>query len=346
MKLMPLLQLSLVATDVLLAVGSISAVAGALVALAQVDLKRAFSYSTTSYLGLVFVAIALQQPGIALLLLLSHGLAKALLFMSVGSVIATTNCQDLTELSGIGRRMPATVTAYLVAAAGLVGLLPLGCYWCFGQAVNALFAGSPAFAGIVLLTNLLTAANLTRVFRGVFLGAPLPKTRRCPEVNWLMALPMVSLTVIVLLTPLLMQRIDPIPGINAFPVAVGLGVSASGLLGVLLGVWMPLDQLRSRSRIQAIRSFQDLLAFDFYTDRIYRATIVAFVAHLARFTNWLDQRLVNGLVNGIGRASLQSAESLKLGVSGQLQSYVLTVLVAIVLSLTGLIWFAAAEVLP
>jgi NAD(P)H-quinone oxidoreductase subunit 5 len=73
---------------------------------------------------------------------------------------------------------------------------------------------------------------------------------------------------------------------------------------------------------------------------------VAFVAHLARFTNWLDQRLVNGLVNGIGRASLQSAESLKLGVSGQLQSYVLTVLVAIVLSLTGLIWFAAAEVLP
>jgi NAD(P)H-quinone oxidoreductase subunit 5 len=55
---------------------------------------------------------------------------------------------------------------------------------------------------------------------------------------------------------------------------------------------------------------------------------------------------VNGRVNGIGRASLQSAESLKLGVSGQLQSYVLTVLVAIVLSLTGLIWFAAAEVLP
>jgi NAD(P)H-quinone oxidoreductase subunit 5 len=181
MRLMPLLQLSLIATDVLLAVGSISAVAGALVALAQVDLKRAFSYSTTSYLGLVFVAIALQQPGIALLLLLSHGLAKALLFMSVGSIIASTNCQDLSELGGIGRRMPATLSAYLVAAAGLVGLLPLGAFWCFGQAVGALFDRSPAFAGIVLLTNLLTAANLTRVFRSVFLGPPLPKTRRCPR---------------------------------------------------------------------------------------------------------------------------------------------------------------------
>jgi NAD(P)H-quinone oxidoreductase subunit 5 len=345
MRLMPLLQLSLIATDVLLAVGSISAVAGALVALAQVDLKRAFSYSTTSYLGLVFVAIALQQPGIALLLLLSHGLAKALLFMSVGSIIASTNCQDLSELGGIGRRMPATLSAYLVAAAGLVGLLPLGAFWCFGQAVGALFDGSPAFAGIVLLTNLLTAANLTRVFRSVFLGPPLPKTRRCPEVNWLMALPMVSLTVIVLLTPLLMQRIDPIPGIASFPLPVAMAVALSGLTGVGLGAWIPLDQLRSRSRVQAIRTVQDLLAFDFYTERIYRLTIVAFVAKLARLTNWLDQKLVNGLVDGLGRFSLASAETLKLGVSGQLQSYVLTVIMAIVVSLTALSWVTGVGML-
>ncbi|NDC16030.1 MAG: NAD(P)H-quinone oxidoreductase subunit F, partial [Synechococcaceae bacterium WB9_2_170] len=155
LKVMPLLRLSPIATTVLLVVGTISAIAGALVAMAQVDLKRAFSYSTTSYLGLVFIAIALQQPGIALLLLLAHGLAKALLFMSVGSVIATTNCQDLTELGGLGNRMPATTLAYLVAAAGLVGLLPLGCYWCFGLGVQALWDQQPFFAGVFLVTNLL-----------------------------------------------------------------------------------------------------------------------------------------------------------------------------------------------
>jgi len=113
LKVMPLLRLSPIAITVLLAVGTISAIGGALVAIAQVDLKRAFSYSTSSYLGLVFIAIALQQPGIALLLLLCHGLAKALLFMSVGSVIATTSCQDLTELGGLGNRMPATTLAYM-----------------------------------------------------------------------------------------------------------------------------------------------------------------------------------------------------------------------------------------
>ena len=72
LKVMPLLQLSPVAIDVLLIVGTISAIGGALVAIAQVDIKRAFSYGTTSYLGLVFVAIAVQQPIVAVLLSLIH----------------------------------------------------------------------------------------------------------------------------------------------------------------------------------------------------------------------------------------------------------------------------------
>jgi NAD(P)H-quinone oxidoreductase subunit 5 len=337
-KVMPIVSLAPTAVTVLLAVGTISAVAGALVAIAQVDIKRTLSYSTTSYLGLVFIAIALQQPAIALLLLFAHGLAKALLFMSVGSIIATTNCQDLTELGGLGGRMPATTTAYLVGSAGLVGLLPLGCFWCFGQLVEALGRQAPLFAAVALLTNALTAFNLMRVYRLVFLGPPLPKTRRAPEVNWLMALPMVSLTVLVTLLPLLMARLDPVPGINAFSWAATALVSASGLLGAGAGALAPQHKFWSRSVRTPLRMVQDLLAFDFYTDRIYRATIVAAVAALARLANWIDRALVNGLVNGIGRLSLASAEGLKLGVSGQLQSYVLTVVAAIVLLLAALQW--------
>jgi NAD(P)H-quinone oxidoreductase subunit 5 len=344
LKLMPLLRLSPMATTVLLVVGTISAIAGALVALAQVDLKRAFSYSTTSYLGLVFIAIALEQPALALLLLLSHGLAKALLFMSVGSVIATTNCQDLTELGGLGNRMPATTLAFLVAGAGLVGLVPLGCYWCFGLGVQAVGQAHPLFAVVILLTNLLTALNLTRVFRSVFLGAATPKTKRAPEVNWLMALPMVSLTVLVLVTPLLMARINPVPGISAFSLPVALAVAGSGLVGVGIGSLIRLDQFWSRSIQQPLRGLQDLLALDFYTEKIYRNTIVAFVAGLARFTNAIDRQVVNGVVNGIGRLSLQSAENLKLSVSGQLQSYVLTVVIAIVVLLSSLTWMVGEAV--
>jgi NAD(P)H-quinone oxidoreductase subunit 5 len=338
LKLMPIVALSPLATTVLLAVGTISAIGGALVALAQVDLKRAFSYSTTSYLGLVFIAIALQKPGIALLFLFAHGLARALQFMSVGSIIATTNCQDLTELGGLGSRMPATALAFLVGSAGLVGLLPLGCFWCYGLMVNNLLAGAPLFAAVFLLTNLLTAANVVRVFRSVFLGRVMPKTRRTPEVIWWMALPMVSLAVIVLLLPWIMQRIDPVPGIASFPPAVALAVAGSGAAGVLVGCLLPQDQFWSRSSQPTLRVVQDLLAYDFYTPQIYQATIVRVVAGLAQATRWFDLNIVKGLVDGVGRLSLASAEGLKLSVSGQLQSYVLTLIVAIVLLLGALQW--------
>ncbi|MEA5443950.1 NAD(P)H-quinone oxidoreductase subunit F [Cyanobium gracile] len=341
LKVMPLLLISPVAIDVLLAVGTISALGGALVAISQVDLKRACSYSTTSYLGLVFVAIALQQPFIALLLLFSHALAKAVLFMSVGSVIATTNCQDLTELGGLGSRMPATTTGFLVGAAGLTGLLPLGCFWSFGLMVEGLSSRAPFFAAVVLLTNGLTALNFTRVYRQVFLGSPHPKTRRAPEVNWLMALPMVTVAVLVLVTPLVMIRIDRVPGIGAFSSVTALALVGSGLGGLLAGSLVPLDTFWSRSVRQPLRVLQDLLAFDFYTDRIYRATIVAFVAGLARITNGFDQLVVNGLVNRIADVSMASAESLKLGVSGRLQTYVFTVVAAIVLLVSSLAWLGS-----
>jgi NAD(P)H-quinone oxidoreductase subunit 5 len=338
LKLMPIVALSPLATTVLLAVGTISAIGGALVALAQVDLKRAFSYSTTSYLGLVFIAIALQKPGIALLFLFAHGLARALQFMSVGSIIATTNCQDLTELGGLGSRMPATALAFLVGSAGLVGLLPLGSFWCYGLMVDNLLAGAPLFAAVFLLTNLLTAANVVRVFRSVFLGPVMPKTRRTPEVIWWMALPMVSLAVIVLLLPWIMQRIDPVPGIASFPGTVALAVAGSGAAGVIIGCLLPQDQFWSRSSRPTLRVVQDLLAYDFYTPQIYQATIVRVVAGLAQATRWFDLNVVKGLVDGVGRLSLASAEGLKLSVSGQLQSYVLTLILAIVLLLGALQW--------
>jgi len=337
-KVMPLLSLSPLAVNVLLAVGTISALAGALVAIAQVDLKRAFSYGTTSYLGLVFIAIALRQPAIALLLLLAHGLAKALLFMSVGSVIATTNCQDITQLGGLARRMPATTSAYLLGGAALTGVVPLAGFWCLSRMVEALLPLSPGFAVVVLLTNALTVFNLVRVYRQVFLDQPHPKTKRTPEVLWLMALPMVSLGVLVALLPAVIRRLEPALDLAPVGGVAAILVLVSGVVGLAAEWLVPVAGASSRSANRLLRGIQDLLAADFYTDRLYRNTIVAFVAGLARFTDGVDRQVVNRLAERVGLASLATAEELKLGVSGQLQSYVLTVVAAIVILFASLAW--------
>jgi NAD(P)H-quinone oxidoreductase subunit 5 len=194
---------------------------------------------------------------------------------------------------------------------------------------------------VVLLTNALTSFNLVRVFRQVFLDQPHPKTKRSPEVNWLMALPMISLAVLVVLTPLIIDRIDPLEAITAISPTSSVLVLATSLVGLAVGWVVRLDAFWSRSLFRPLRLLQDLLAFDFYTERIYKATIVAFVAAMARLVNSVDRVLVNGLVNRIGSASLASAEGLKLGVSGQLQSYVLTLVAAILILLGSLAWLKA-----
>ena len=339
LKVMPILQLSPIAIGVMLVIGSISAIGGSLVALAQVDIKRTLSYSTTAHMGLVFIAIALQIPVLALLLLFTHAVSKALLSMSIGGVIASTNCQDITELGGLGSRMPATTTAFLVGGAGLVGFLPLGGFLALAQSIELLSVRSVPFMAVFLLTNALTAMGLVRVFRHVFMGNSLIKARRAAEVNWQMAFPMVALTVIVLITPLLLVRLESLDGLLAFPLWAAALVVGSGLLGLLAGAVLPLSKAWSRSLNPVLRWWQDLLAYDFYTERFYRLTIVNVVAGFSRLASWFDRNVVDGLLNGVARFSLASADSLKLSVSGQSQSYVLTVLLAIVLFLTAVSWF-------
>jgi NAD(P)H-quinone oxidoreductase subunit 5 len=210
-KFQPILILSPVASSTLVVLGTMTAVGASLVALAQIDLKRALSHSTSAYLGLVFIAVGMQWTGFALLVLFTHAIAKALMFMSTGSIILTTSTQDLTEMGGLWSRMPATTTAFVVGSAGLVGLLPLGGFWALREGVSTFIYDQPVLVAVLLMVNGLTAMNLTRVFRLVFLGPPQPKTRRAPEVPWPIAVPMVTMTIVTLLVPLMLQTLSLLP---------------------------------------------------------------------------------------------------------------------------------------
>ncbi|HEY9615950.1 MAG TPA: NAD(P)H-quinone oxidoreductase subunit F [Microcoleaceae cyanobacterium] len=328
-KLQPVLILSPVASMTLIALGTLTAIGGSLVAIAQIDIKRSLSYSTSVYLGLVFIAIGMQWTGFALLLLLTHGIAKALLFMSTGSIILTTSSQDVTEMGGLWSRMPATTTAFIVGAAGLIGLLPLGGFWAMRQGINAFWYGDPWLVGVLLVVNALTAHNLVRIFRLVFLGEPKPKTRRAPEVPWTMAVPMVTLTIFTLLVPLILQHLSLIPD-WMYMNWEGSGLLVlSGLLGCISGAVIRLNRAWSRPVQTPLRFIQDLLAYDFYIDQLYRVTVVWAVNALSRLSYWFDRYVVDGAVNFVGIASIFSGESLKYSISGQSQFYLLTILLGI-----------------
>ncbi|MEB3159618.1 MAG: NAD(P)H-quinone oxidoreductase subunit F, partial [Synechococcus sp.] len=119
--------------------------------------------------------------------------------------------------------------------------------------------------------------------------------------------------------------------------AAGL-VVGSGLVGVIAGILLPLSKAWSRSINPVLRWVQDLLAYDFYTERFYRLTIVNVVAAFSRLASNFDRVVVDGLLHGMARFSLSSAENLKLSISGRSQTYVLTVVAAIFVFLSSLSW--------
>lgn len=344
-KLQPILGMSPFVLETLVVLGAITAIGASLVAIAQIDIKRALSHSTSAYLGLVFIAVGMQWTGFALLLLFVHAIAKALLFMSIGSVIVTTNNQDLTELGGLWSKMPATTIAFGVGMAGLIGLFPLGGFWALERGVDVFWANHPWVVAILLVVNALSAFNLIRVFRLVFLGAPQPKTRRAPEVPWPMAVPMVTLTITTLLVPLMMQRLLLVPDwgyLNREAIAL---LVASGLVGCVAGALVPLSRTLSRPILIPLRFLQDLLSYDFYIDRLYRVTVVFGVDMLSRLSAWFDRYVVDGFVNLIGLASIFGGESLKYSVSGQSQFYALIVFLSITLLGVFLNWSAVNHVI-
>ena len=328
-KMQPILALSPVALSTLVVLGTMTAIGASLVSVAQTDIKRALSHSTSAYMGLVFLAMGMQQGGVALMLLFTHAIAKALLFMSAGSVIFTTSSQDLTEMGGLGSRMPATTTAFVVGSAGMVTLLPLGSFWAMLSWADGLVYFTPWVTGILVLVNGLTALSLTRVFRLVFWGEPQPKTRRAPEVHWPMALPMVSLTIVTLLVPVMLQQWYLLPTLDSINWYIVLYLAASSLLGVTIGSRIYLHKAWSRPRLMSWRMIQDLLGYDFYIDRIYRVTIVSVVGFLSNISAWCDRYLVDGFVNLVGIATVFGGQSLRYSISGRSQGYLLTILVGI-----------------
>lgn len=337
-KLQPVLALSPLVLNVLMVLGTMTAVGASLVAIAQIDIKRALSHSTSAYLGLVFLAVGTQQDEVALMLLLTHGIAKALLFMSVGSIILTTSTQDLTEMGGLASRMPATTAAYVVGAMATIGLLPLGCFWAMIEWSEGVWANAPWLIGVLLLVNGLTAFNLMRVFGLVFWGEVKPKTRRAPEVMWLMALPMVVLTVVTLLLPFMLQQWQALPTWQQLTPSLVILLVLSGVVGCGLGGLIYLNSGVSKPVGLVWKSVREVLAYDFCIDRLYNISVVLGVVQGARLTAWFDRYIVDGLVNFVGVASIFSGESLKYTISGQSRNYLLTLFVGLILALMALGW--------
>ena len=329
-QLQPVLAQSAISNIVMIVVGSFTAISASLIAIAQVDIKRTLSYSVSAYMGFVFIAVAVGANHSALLLILVHAIAMTLLYMSAGSIIISNITQDITLLGGIFGRRPVSGTAFLVGAASLIALPPLGGFWALLELGNYLLDVQPLLLGVLVLVDGLTAFSMMRIFSLVFAGKSKEMTKRSPEVLWAMILPMTVLTGVALHFPLILQQFDLLPTWANLDKNVALLFIGSSLTGLSLSAFLYLKPRENRPVELVPSIIQKTLANDLYIQDIYRFTIVSLVGVTARIAAWCDRYIVDGAVNLVGVGTLFGGQALRYSNSGQSQFYFLSIVLGTV----------------
>jgi NAD(P)H-quinone oxidoreductase subunit 5 len=336
-KLQPVLTLSPVVSSFIIGVGVITSVGASLIAIAQIDIKRCLSYSVSAYMGLVFIAVGTQQDETALLLVLAHALASALLVMSTGGIIWNSITQDITQLGGLWKRRPISGLAFIVGILELIAFPPLGSFWALVKLADGIWKTYPPLVGIILVVNTLTAISLTREFCLIFGGKAKPMSERSPEVHWPMIMPMMILFGVVLHLPLVLQSLSLLPSWATLNKDLALLLMWSSIFGCSISAVIYLGNIPKPIRLPW-QPLQDLLAYDFYTPKIYRMTIIFSVDQLSKFADMIDRFIVDGLVNFVGLFSLLGGEGLKYSTNGQTQFYNFTVLLGVSILCAWITW--------
>lgn len=336
-KLEPVLSLSSTAMAVTIAIGAISAIGGTLISIAQIDTKRALSYLTIAYMGIVFMAVGAHQTEAALLLLLTYAIASAAMVMGCGAVILNSITQDLTQLGGLWSRRPISGLSYLVGAVGLIALPPLGGFWSMLTLVDRVWSTHPVVAALLLIVNSLAAFSAIRIFCLIFGNTPKQMAQRSPENLWTITLPMVIMASLTIHLPIILQSLSLLPAWATLNKDVALLLIWSSIFGGSIAGVVYLGPVTKPIRLPW-RPIQDLLAYDFYTPRLYRSSVVGSVDIVSRIIDWGDRYLVDGFVNFVGIASIFGGETLKYGNTGKTQFYVLTIAVGLAVIAILMTW--------
>ena len=154
-RMLPLFEAAPAVSELVIAIGLVTAVMGATMALTSNDLKRVLAYSTVSQIGFMILALGHGALAAAMFHLATHALFKALLFLGAGNVlhaIGEHSDVDIRRLGGLRARMPVTSVVFIIAALALSGIPPLSGFWSKDEILQAIWNnGNPATLVITIV---------------------------------------------------------------------------------------------------------------------------------------------------------------------------------------------------
>jgi NADH-quinone oxidoreductase subunit L len=359
-----LFEASGTAQTVVVVVGALTALLAAVTAIGQDDLKKILAYSTVSQLGYMFIGVGLGPIGYAagMFHLATHAFFKAQLFLGAGSVMhGNDDDVDVKHFGGLRAVMPVTFWTTVLAWAAIIGVPFTAGFYSKDQVLAAAFdhggIGRLAWA-VGVLTAGLTAFYMSRYLFLTFLGERRwPEGRHPHESPPIMTVPLIVLGLLAVvagfalstftgeggrfqtfLEPVLGQQAHEGTSATAFWLsATATGVAAVGaIIAWLLYGSRRVDWLALRARFApAWRALAERL----YVDQVYEFFTVTLGRALAAFLAvTIDQRTIDGAVNGVAELVGTSARSGRRLQSGLVRSYALGVLGGAVLIVAFLVF--------
>jgi NADH-quinone oxidoreductase subunit L len=343
----PVYDLTPTARAVVLAVGAVTLLIGAISGCAFDDIKKVLAYSTVSQIGYMFLAVGLGPVGYAagIAHLLTHGFFKAGLFLGAGSVMHAMGDQvDMRRFGGLAKRLPVTFVTFGLGYLALIGFPFLSGYWTKDAIIEAALdrgGASGWLLGTVAVVGAgLTAFYMTRLMLMTFLGRP----RWTPDVHphespSVMTAPMVLLAVGSVAAGFLLVNVFPLdewlaPVFGApeeaehvvAPAVVGVVVTAVMLVGVL-AAWLFVGRREvpevAPARVSPVtRAARRAL----YADTVNESLFMRPGQWLTRALVWVDNRGVDGAVNGLAATLGGSSSRLGRAQTGFVRSYALGML--------------------
>src|SRR5438445_1576519 len=341
--LSPLVTPPFTAILAIAAIGGFTTIFAATMAVVNFDIKRVLAFSTISQLAYMFLGLGAgaylmaKDPSrdsagysAALYHLFNHAFFKALLFLGAGSVIHAVHTNDMRQMGGLSNPMPVTSKAMLFGSLALAGIIPSSGFFSKGEILSITFdAGSeqPVFYVLYafgVITAFLTAFYVFRLWFMTFWGeyrghehphesppvipVPLMILAGFALVSGLLAYPMQGFGNLVFFNhPAAALPLVGAPIQDYLLEGVSMGVAALGLAlawAVYATKRIPAERFTA-SRGTAF--LHRMLTKRYWIDDAYDTFGRTVVYGVARGLDWFDRRVIDGIVNAVGRGGLATA---------------------------------------
>ncbi len=330
---------------IVVSVGALTLLLGCIIGSAKDDIKRVLAWSTVSQIGYMFLGVGLGGAAYALAIvhLLAHGFFKANMFLGAGSVMHGMHDQvDIRRFGGLRKYMPVTYFTFATGWLAIIGIPPLSGFFSKEPIIAAAFERgdwtSWLYGGAALLGAGLTAFYMTRLFVLTFHG---PKRwtediEHPHESPAIMTVPLILLAVGSVAAGWLMSTsvptwLTPVFGeeqIEPHGVLSHTAITILSILVTLLGAglaWLLFRRgtaLRERPAGPLVTAARRNL----YTDAFNEAVFEKPGVYLTRALVYLDNRGIDGAVNGLAAAVGGSSGRMRRMQTGFVRSYALSML--------------------